>query len=257
MIITPAQNQNHRNLTPNDLTPEQDMLLLAGSKVSFKELYHKEIDLPVFKNKYYKAEDVDNLYILINGMFTQISEQAYRNDKALTETRTALSKAQNELYSSNEQLKQMTQQVAALEASNADMQKQLTDEVDKQTANECTIQDLSKQLEDKSNDYQRLLTSSSAKMMDQEAQIQNMVQKQKDSDAVIDNLKTQLANEQKNNDAVIDNLKTQLANEQKATQDAKQTCTQLQSQLNVLSYKYANMKKLNAEMLSAQQNQTL
>jgi chromosome segregation ATPase len=245
MITTPAQNQNHQNLTPNDLTPEQDMLLLAGSKVSFKELYHKEIDLPIFKNKYYKAEDVDNLYVLINGMFTQVSEQAYRNDKALAEARIALNKAQNELHLSNEQLKQMTQQVATLKTSNADMQKQLADEVNKQMAlvktheNDHTIQDLSKQLEDKSNDYQRLLTSSSAKMMDQEAQIQNMTQKQQDKDMV------------------IDNLRAQLANEQKATQEAKQAYTGLQSQLGMLSYKYANLKKLNMKMLSIQRIQTL
>ena len=41
MIQLPV-SENH-NLTPNQLSQEQDMLLLAGSKVSFRDIYNQEI----------------------------------------------------------------------------------------------------------------------------------------------------------------------------------------------------------------------
>ncbi len=81
-----SQNMT-QNITPDDLRPEQDMLNLAGSKVSFRDLYAREIDLPSIRGKYYLMDDVDELFILINGIFTSISEQSFRSNKALTQTR--------------------------------------------------------------------------------------------------------------------------------------------------------------------------
>lgn len=103
--------QANQDVTPDDLKPEQDLLNLAGSKVSFKDIYAREIDLPVIRNKYYSIDDVDDLFILINGMFTSISEQAYRNNQTIINMR----KKQDQL---NTNIRKLTAEKEQLEADN-------------------------------------------------------------------------------------------------------------------------------------------
>lgn len=104
-----AQHIENKDITPADLTPNQDMLNLAGSKVSFRDIYEREINLPVVRNKYYMTSDVDDLFILINGMLTNISEQAYRNNNVLMDARK-----QNE---------ELMRQLTKLKAENESLQK--------------------------------------------------------------------------------------------------------------------------------------
>lgn len=114
--------QANHDITPADLKPEQDLLNLAGSKVSFKDIYAREIDLPVIRNKYYSMDDVDDLFILINGMFTSISEQAYRNNQTVINMR----KENDQLNANIRKLTAEKEQIEAdnksLIAENADLQ---------------------------------------------------------------------------------------------------------------------------------------
>lgn len=103
--------QTNQDITPDDLKPEQDLLNLAGSKVSFKDIYAREIDLPVIRNKYYSMDDVDDLFILINGMFTSISEQAYRNNQTVINMRK-----ENDQLNAN--IRKLTAEKEQLEADN-------------------------------------------------------------------------------------------------------------------------------------------
>lgn len=246
-----VQNQNHPNLTPNDLKPQQDMLLLAGSKVSFTEIYHQEIDLPMFKNKYYKAEDVDNLFVLMNGIFTQVSEQAFRNDKALSEARESLSNSQDEVKKASDTIAQLKNQLAAVQTANDDMQKQLAEAVNNQMTmaqqpqQDPINQDLAKQLADKTDDYQRLLTSSSAKMNEQNATINKQNATINELQQTNDSLNTQV----QKLSSEVEKMKAENAS-QKAASD-----TELQSKFDMLSYKYANLKKLSAQRIQALQHQ--
>lgn len=236
-----AQNQNHPNLTPNDLKPQQDMLLLAGSKVSFAEIYHQEIDLPMFKNKYYKAEDVDNLFVLMNGIFTQVSEQAFRNDKALSEARESLSNSQAEVKTASDTIAQLKEQLAAVQTANNDMQKQLAEAINTQVTmpqHDMINQDLAKQLADKTDDYQRLLTSSSAKMNEQNATINELRQTN-------DSLNTQV----QTLSSEVEKIKAEAANRKESSE------TGLQLKYDMLSYKYENLKKLSAQRIRALQQQ--
>lgn len=239
-----ALNQNQPNLTPNDLKPQQDMLLLAGSKVSFTEIYHQEIDLPMFKNKYYKAEDVDDLFVLMNGIFTQVSEQAFRNDKALSESRESLSNSQADVKNASDTIAQLKKQLADVQTANNDMQKQLAAAVNKQVTmvqqpqQDPINQDLAQQLADKNADYQRLLTSSSAKMNEQDATINEL---QQTNDSL--NTQVQILSSE------VEKVKTETAN-QKDTSE-----TGLQSKFDMLSYKYANLKKLSAQRIQTLQHE--
>lgn len=251
MITVQNKNQNHPNLTPNDLKPQQDMLLLAGSKVSFTEIYHQEIDLPMYKNKYYKAEDVDNLFVLMNGIFTQVSEQAFRNDKALSEARESLSNSQAEVKKASDTIAQLKEQLAAVQAANNDMQTQLAEAVNKQVAmaqqsppqQDMINQDLAKQLADKTDDYQRLLTSSSAKMNEQNATINEQNATINELQQINDNLNTQV----QTLSSEVEKIKAEAANQKGASE------TGLQSKYDMLSYKYENLKKLSAQRIQALQ----
>ena len=226
------------------------MLLLAGSKVSFAEIYHQEIDLPMYKNKYYKAEDVDNLFVLMNGIFTQVSEQAFRNDKALSEARESLSNSQAEVKKASDTIAQLKEQLTAVQTANNDMQTQLADAVNKQVAmaqqpsqQDMINQDLAKQLADKTDDYQRLLTSSSAKMNEQNATINEQNATINELRQTNDSLNTQVQTLR----SEVEKIKAEAAN-QKDTSE-----TGLQSKYDMLSYKYENLKKLSAQRIQALQ----
>lgn len=80
-------NMVQGNITPDELTVAQDQLLSAGSKISFRDIYNQQIELPLYRKKFYKADDVDATFILINGVLTDVSKHAHRTGKALAEAR--------------------------------------------------------------------------------------------------------------------------------------------------------------------------
>ena len=221
-MLTQPLSPNHQsnlshlshNITPQDLAQEQDMLLLAGSKLSFREIYAQEIDLPMVKGKYYTAKDVDNLFVVLNGVLTSVSEQAFRNDKALSTAREALSSTEKDVESIENRLNES-------EVANNNMVQEIS-QLKQQLAT----------LEDKSNDYTRLLESASSKMSEQATIIENLTDEN-------ENLKLQLQ-------SVIDELQD-LSN---LTSD-----TGLQSEFNMLQYKYDNLKKLSTQRIQELTNE--
>ena len=76
MIVQPV--------TPHTIDEAQDQLLLAGSKLTFSDIYAKEMKRPIVKGRYYKADDVDDTFILLNGVLTDIGQQAFRKHKQTT-----------------------------------------------------------------------------------------------------------------------------------------------------------------------------
>ena len=76
MIVQPV--------TPHTIDEAQDQLLLAGSKLTFSDIYTKEMKLPIVKGRYYKADEVDDTFILLNGVLTDIGQQAFRKHKQTT-----------------------------------------------------------------------------------------------------------------------------------------------------------------------------
>lgn len=73
--------------TPQTIDVAQDQLLLAGSKLSFTDIYNKEMDIPLVKKNLYRADDVDNVFILLNGVLNDVSENAFRVNKQLENIR--------------------------------------------------------------------------------------------------------------------------------------------------------------------------
>lgn len=111
-----AVQQSNVEITPDNLTEAQDQLLAAGSRISFRDIYNQEIDIPLHKGKFYMASDVDNLFILINGVLTDVSEHAHRSGKALAESRAETQKLQEELQQAAGLFEELDSQNQALEA---------------------------------------------------------------------------------------------------------------------------------------------
>ena len=86
-----------QHATPSTLEESQDQLLLAGSKITFTDIYNKEREIPLVKGKYYRADDVDNTFILLNGVLTDVSQQAFRKNKQMVDLQEEITRLQDEL----------------------------------------------------------------------------------------------------------------------------------------------------------------
>lgn len=86
-----------QHATPSTLEESQDQLLLAGSKITFTDIYNKEMEIPLVKGKYYRADDVDNTFILLNGVLTDVSQQAFRKNKQMVDLQEEITRLQDQL----------------------------------------------------------------------------------------------------------------------------------------------------------------
>lgn len=112
MIQHAPQTQPMNHLTPSQLTESQDQLLSAGSKLSFTDIYNKEMSIPLVKGKFYRAEDVDDTFILINGVLADIGQQTFSKLKQLV----ALQEEVSQLKSYEQQVEDMQSQIDSLQA---------------------------------------------------------------------------------------------------------------------------------------------
>ena len=185
-----AVQQSNVEITPDNSTEAQDQLLAAGSRISFRDIYNQEIDIPLHKGKFYMASDVDNLFILINGVLTDVSEHAHRSSKALAESRAETRKLQEELQQAAGLFEELDSQNQALEAH---LNTLIT------SMSENTVQ----------NEQVEVLVSENQNLLDKLNQIENESQVLKD---------TLTATRNKYNDAVndVEKLRSDLIDVQEA-----------------------------------------
>ena len=227
-------NTNNQHISENELNqmPEQDMLLLAGSKVSLRDITQKEMDLPLSKNgKYYSANDVDNLFVLINGILTSVSEQAFRNDKALSEARKSIAENDDKQDVLQNQISELSDKVNKLSIENK-LLKNDTSHQDELNNIKDELNDVKNKLDVKQSEYSRLLETSSSKMTEQSKQIDELSQENED-------LKTQIK-------SLTDELQDVI---QKPRDEG------LQSDYDMLKYKYENLKTLSSQRIQDLTNQ--
>lgn len=108
--------QQPKPAVSTDITAGQDQLLAAGSKISFRDIYNQEIDIPLYKGKYYRAEDVDGVFVMINGVLMDVSKHAHRSSKALTLSREETQDTKSKLAETEEALGAAKKQNETLEA---------------------------------------------------------------------------------------------------------------------------------------------
>jgi hypothetical protein len=89
--------QTQSNTTPSELTFEQNQLLVAGSKISYNDIYQKQVGIPVVKGKYYKAHDVEKVFVDFNQILKGVSEHGHAQHRILTDVRQELGETQEKL----------------------------------------------------------------------------------------------------------------------------------------------------------------
>lgn len=132
--------------TPEQMVQATDKLLLAGSRISSNEIYDMQMDLPMYKGKFFMVKDVANLLTILNGVLTDISEQAYRSHLTLEDARAELNdlKAQGVSSEVNDAYVLLQTQFAQLQHEAQSTVDEMDGEID---VLEKTIMSLNDQLE--------------------------------------------------------------------------------------------------------------
>ena len=265
------------SITPDQLTGGQDQLLAAGSKISYRDIYNMEIQIPLHKKHYYKAEDVDNLFVIMNGVFMDVSAQAHRDQKALSESRKNLQNVEADLYEKSkllekvqkqnqkmeehlgslitkmtekstteetEAIKELEKKIMALETKNSRL-------VADQKKAEAEAESLAAQLKEKEESYTRLLESSADKMAELQEEIDKLsqaegLQSELDSKSKdLEDLQVQLSGK----DLQIENLSNQVDILTSDLEDTKETLEALDGEFELLEFKFKRLQELNKKYL--------
>ena len=183
-------------------------LLTAGSKISAMDLYRQQLDIPIVKGKYYPVDDVQNVFILTNGVLDDVSQHASRTSKQLDELRQETSLLKKEILEVKEQNQYLTDE-------NVQLQNQVTTLLS--TSNDNELDELRESLRISEENYSNLLQSASDKLKyAQNIENENQLLKKKNED-----LSTR-----------ISELETDLKNKQTQTSDS-QTISDLQELLDI------------------------
>lgn len=255
------------NLTPDQLAKEQDQLIAAGSSISFREIYNQEITIPMVKAKYYRPSDVDDVFVTINGIFREVSEQAHRQNKALTEAREDLIKTQELVEEKDRLITKLQKQNTAVEAHLDNMVAKVSElskqpEVDSEevehlksqvaylTAENTKLRTnhdaIARELSDKETAYKRLLDSTSARF----EEVKDVTEKVKDLDKLISDLDMAkesnqlLSYELETMRLELVNARNDVAIEQGKALTVTDEYKALDKEYQLLKYKFENLQKL-------------
>lgn len=268
------------NVTPGQMSGGRDQLLAAGSKISYRDIYNMEIGIPLHKKMYYKAEDVDALFVIINGVFMDVSSQAHRNQKVLSEARKNLQTVETELAEKSRLLDKVQQQNQKMEDHLSSLITKMTSQgAEKETE---AVKDLEKklvqlesknnlleaerrkleaeqetvkadvdvlvlQLKEKEDSYSRLIESSAAKMDELQAEIDRLedaVRIQGELDHVSQEV-SQLRYELDGKDAQLANLENDNDILRSKTQELNRVLDEKQDELELLEYRFKKLQELN------------
>lgn len=237
-----------------------------------------EIKIPIHKKQYYKAEDVDNLFVTINGVFKDVSAQAHRDQKALSLARQELQKAKDELeekdallsrvQSQNNQLEEhLSEMIVHVTSKDTEIESERLTELEQQilklesrdrylTAeskkDKATIESLTAQLEDKTSDYDRLLSSSAQRFDELETIIKDLKDNNIDNSTVdkLNNDIADLSSTNKSKDLIIGNLENEVDVLKSTIDDRDDKINELSEQLELLQYKFEQLQSLSEKRIS-------
>ncbi len=163
-----------QHATPSTLEESQDQLLLAGSKITFTDIYNKEMEIPLVRGKYYRADDVDNTFILLNGVLTDVSQQAFRKNKQMVDLQEEITRLQDELA-----------QQKAEQAQRADDSERVQTLI-------AQVDQLQEALTKRENDLKTLAIASKKKITHQDQLIQQLNQEADEMGDLIEQLVTKI-----------------------------------------------------------------
>lgn len=174
---------------PEMLHEDKDHLLTAGSKISAKDIYRYQVGIPLVRGKYYKYQDVEKVFSVINGTLVEVSEHAHRTEKLLSQTR-------KESSDKDEQIEDLKQQVAFVLSENhklADHLEDLSVQLENQPNVEASIELYTSRIKEQEEAYSRLAESSAEKITSLTSELTSVKDTLQDSESERDSLNTLLS----------------------------------------------------------------
>lgn len=217
----------------NNTTPDlsQDWLISAGSNMSLRDIYDEQLKLPIHRNKYYKTEQVDALFVTINGILSDISKQACISTKALSSAREESSFYQKQAQDAMQLAEEQERTISALQ-SNIDKLLVKMANTDQTEKLERALEEKEQALNEKSEDYRRLLETSADKVVDL----------QKQNEAKDKTIQT-LSDDNKQLTEKAQELETKV-------EELRGDTATLQTKFNMIKYKYQNAKDLSGKRIA-------
>lgn len=211
-------------------------LISSGSKLSAKEIYKRQIELPLYGlgNQYYKAEDVDNLFTIFNGVISSMSEETERTKKVNDDIR-------KELEISNTVNNDLAEQVVYLKSQMETLQYALNDVSNSQASSDELLEarkaytDLVESVADKMTEAQEVLSDLS------------MYKDQLDKEK---SLNTQLMSEIEEKNTKLSLLSIEKSNGYSTIENQNAEILAYQSQINDLNSQINTLKSQNDDLNS-------
>lgn len=123
-----------------ELALQEDVLHLAGSKMSLKDVLDRQMEIPTYNGRrYYKTEDIARVFVTMNGILTDVSKKAYSNKLRFEELQQELALKDDELHALKE----------ALEAKDIELSTMIS------TSEADVLRDRIRSLESEKLDYQQ------------------------------------------------------------------------------------------------------
>ena len=84
---------------------QEDVLHLAGSKMSLKDVLDRQMEIPTYNGRrFYKTEDIAKVFVTMNGILTDVSKKAYSNKLRFEELQQELALKDDEVSALHQEL---------------------------------------------------------------------------------------------------------------------------------------------------------
>ena len=84
---------------------QEDVLHLAGSKMSLKDVLDRQMEIPTYNGRrFYKTEDIAKVFVTMNGILTDVSKKAYSNKLRFEELQQELALKGDEVSALHQEL---------------------------------------------------------------------------------------------------------------------------------------------------------
>ena len=108
-MMEPVQSTEGYNL-------QDDVLQLAGSKMSLKDVLERQLSIPTYNGrKFYKVEDITQMNTTINGLLRDVSEKAYSNKLRFEELQMEINQKDTEINQKDTEIAELKQAREQLE----------------------------------------------------------------------------------------------------------------------------------------------
>ena len=233
------------------LALQEDVLHLAGSKMSLKDVLDRQMEIPTYNGRrFYKIEDIAKVFVTMNGILTDVSKKAYSNKLRFEELQQELALKDDEVVALHQELEARELELSTMiSTSEADVLRDRihsleNEKLEYQQETERIASDVRLQL----NELTRILEETQSELQASQAENERIrTQKSADADKYlteIDELATeslQLTNQLMNEQSAHNKLRYDHSRLESDYQQLKGECELLKEQQIISEMKHKQM----------------